>query len=45
MEWFTGDVGSAITLAKSKNAIFCVYITGLNHFITWTKLSICSAEY
>jgi len=28
MEWFTGDVGSAITLAKSKNAIFCVYITG-----------------
>ena len=39
MEWFTGDVGSAITLAKSKNAIFCVYITGLNHFITFITTS------
>ena len=28
MEWFSGDVGSAISSAKAKKAIFCVYITG-----------------
>jgi len=28
MEWFEGDVGSAITSAKNKGAIFCVFITG-----------------
>eukprot|EP00088_Acartia_fossae_P037646 TRINITY_DN3884_c0_g1_i3.p1 TRINITY_DN3884_c0_g1~~TRINITY_DN3884_c0_g1_i3.p1 ORF type:complete len:503 (+),score=139.90 TRINITY_DN3884_c0_g1_i3:34-1509(+) len=28
MEWFSGDVGAAISTAKSKKAIFCVFITG-----------------
>lgn len=28
MKWFSGDIASAVTLAKTNNAIFVVYCEG-----------------
>lgn len=28
MKWFTGDIGAAINLAKTRGAIFVVYCEG-----------------
>ena len=33
MEWFEGDVGAAISSAKSKQSIFCVFIIGIHPVI------------
>ena len=40
MEWFSGDVGAAISTAKSKKAIFCVFVTG-KCFWFWRLIMIC----
>jgi len=34
MEWFTGDVGSAIGAAKQRKSIFCVYVVGEDEMST-----------
>lgn len=28
MQWYSGDIGSAVNLAKTNNAIFVVYCEG-----------------